>query len=500
METKTVAQGRDGCTVTAASEVVFPIRKDYYHVRNDSENTVYASVFSAELDPAEDGVYAVPAGGNIAIKSHGSDRVYVSGGVTVIGTGSAVSPFKSAQRGGDITAKGNPVQIDGLQGGVPFSEMVVSGKNLIPYPYYDGESKILNGVTFTVNADGSVTANGTATKNTDFRLTPTLTNEYDTALTLETDTFYTLSGCPTGEGDNTYYLHTNWVSDGIWYTYGDDLGSGLTFKPQYDNGKITIMIRIVSGAICDNLVFRPQLELGSIPTAYEPPITGRELTVGVSGKNVLKYPYVQTTRTSYGVTFTDNGDGSITASGTHDGGTNLSYFGFSPWWANTNGGRLFLPKGNTVTLRVMGLTDTCQCIIAVKKDNTSADSITAIYGVGESAANYTAEQDCYIACGIIGLPSSVGQAVNFTAYPQLELGDTATDYESYHGAKYTITPDSNPYTVPNDIRQLDGLNTISVSAGTLSVKGVRKNAAIKRIWDEIDEIKTAIIVSNGESE
>ena len=83
---------------------------------------------------------------------------------------------------------------------------------------------------------------------------------------------------------------------------------------------------------------------------------------------------------------------------------------------------------------------------------------------------------------------------------QLEYGDTATDYEPYSGATYTITPDSNPYVIPNDIRQQDGLNNISVSAGTLSVTGVRKNAAIKRIWDEIDEIKTAIIVSNGESE
>ena len=103
---------------------------------------------------------------------------------------------------------------------------------------------------------------------------------------------------------------------------------------------------------------------------------------------------------------------------------------------------------------------------------------------------------------------SFGDGVVFR--PQLELGDTATEYEppitgqevtlDANGTEYTITPDSNPYTVPNDIRQQDGLNNISVSAGTLSVTGVRKNAAIKRIWDEIDEIKTAIIVSNGESE
>lgn len=346
--------------------------------------------------------------------------------------------------------------------------------------------------------------------------------------------------------------------------------------------------------------------------------------ITVSGKNLLKYPYVQTTQTSYGVTFTDNGDGSITASGTHDGGANLSFFGFSPWWASPNGGRLFLPKGNTVTFRVMGLPNTYQCQLVVKKDNTSTDTITVVYRIGESVANYTAEQDCYIACGIYGLKSSAGQAVNFTAYPQLESGDTATTYEPpitgreltvnvsgknllqkmtdktngglhyspnddgsvsvtgtqtaenypnitsvsgmllksgeyalsggterlqitaldidtntviarakiapatfsidtdkyiriyvyssgaynsqtfddviypqleigstatpyepYHGTEYNITPNNNPYTIPNDICQLDGLNNISVSAGELSVVGVQKNAAIKRIWDDM---------------
>ena len=352
--------------------------------------------------------------------------------------------------------------------------------------------------------------------------------------------------------------------------------------------------------------------------------------ITISGKNLLKYPYAQTTNTNHGVTFTDNGDGSITASGTHDGGSDLSYFGFSPWWENTSGGRLFLPKGNTVTFRISGLPDTYQCMLSVKKDNTSTNGITARYGVGEAAAKYTAEQDCYIACGIYGSKSSIGQAVEFTAYPQLELGDTATAYEppiigqeivlnvtsenmvkmpyydgnnteingvtftvnndgsvtangtpsassiaynvhyrtketylkldpqktytllgcpkggatgTYalsarlyaseseitgngmagtlcrdtgngytfsgcvgmwlyiaiwegttaenltfrpmvveHSSEYSITPDSNPYTVPNDIRQQDGINNVSVSAGEVSVTGVNQNKAFKVIY------------------
>ena len=78
-----------------------------------------------------------------------------------------------------------------------------------------------------------------------------------------------------------------------------------------------------------------------------------------------------------------------------------------------------------------------------------------------------------------------GSAVDVTLYPQFELGGTATPYEPYHGAEYTITPTSNPYTIPNDIRQVEGLNVVSVSEGDISVTGVQKNAAIKRIWDDM---------------
>ena len=43
------------------------------------------------------------------------------------------------------------------------------GKNMIPFPYYSGMSLVTNGITFTANEDGSVTANGTATSNAFFR-------------------------------------------------------------------------------------------------------------------------------------------------------------------------------------------------------------------------------------------------------------------------------------------------------------------------------------------
>lgn len=103
MEVKTITQGRDGCKVNGAYKLIFPIRKDYYHIRNDGTETAYASVFSDSTDTAEDGVYDIPSGGTLCIRSHGYDTLYVSGKVTVMGTDSAIPPFKSAQRGGDGT-------------------------------------------------------------------------------------------------------------------------------------------------------------------------------------------------------------------------------------------------------------------------------------------------------------------------------------------------------------------------------------------------------------
>lgn len=45
----------------------------------------------------------------------------------------------------------------------------MQGQNLIPYPY-DGTEGNTNGITWTVNDDGSVTANGTASKEAPYSL------------------------------------------------------------------------------------------------------------------------------------------------------------------------------------------------------------------------------------------------------------------------------------------------------------------------------------------
>lgn len=217
-------------------------------------------------------------------------------------------------------------------------------------------------------------------------------------------------------------------------------------------------------------------------------IIGNELTLTASGKNLMPYPYANTTKTTNGITFTDNGDGTVTANGTATADATF-YF--------ANRSKLAVKGNYYLSGCPIGGSGSAYDIVLATFDVNNA-TVDVYNDVGNGRA-VTISKNAQTANIYIRIRS--GQTVdNMTFYPQLELGATATEYVPPTGKSYEITPDSNPYIVPNDIRQQDGHNVISVSDGTLSVTGVRKNAALKRVWDKIDEITTAVIVSNGESE
>lgn len=312
----------------------------FYWIENLGSTTVYVSG-NENIVPDGDNVKVLSAGCGTMVENLGG-KVYIlgAGKFQITNQGDKFPPFRNAPvADGGVMASGNPVQIDGLQGGVPFSEITVRGddiigqeltvnvcgKNLIPAM---SNSVTRNGITYSVNADGTITLNGTAEK----------ADGVDVAFKIPLKAgVYTLSGCPKGGSATSFALRAGLGTANT--LYGRDYGNGLKITTETDT-VITVTIQNAEiGRVFDNVVFRPQLELGGTATAYEP----------------------------------------------------------------------------------------------------------------------------------------------------------------YHGSTTTITPTSNPYTIPNDIRQQEGLNVVSVSEGELSVTGVRKNAAVKKIWDKLDELTTAIIVSNGET-
>ncbi len=160
-------------------------------------------------------------------------------------------------------------------------------------------SQTIKGVTFTVNDNGSITVNGTATERADFNICQSV--EYHSG--------QILTGCPKNGSAETYCLAI--------YTAGRDTGEGLVLS---SDGAHECYIRIEKGYTANNLVFFPMLRDGNIADdTFEPYHPSLQTQVGrlvdSGAKNILNLG--DTYFVSTDVTYTFDGDsGAITASKT----------------------------------------------------------------------------------------------------------------------------------------------------------------------------------------
>jgi len=138
-----------------------------------------------------------------------------------------------------------------------FSAMTVSeyGKNLLPCPYRSGEEATVNGVTFTVNEDGSVTVRGT---NTGTGLA-----RFDLTGKLPLDPSCTYTASAKGiQNANLRALNNKRAEF--------DLSGGGTcsvFTPATNYGEFFIYVK--AGVTVSETVY-PMLEIGTSETEYEP--------------------------------------------------------------------------------------------------------------------------------------------------------------------------------------------------------------------------------------
>ena len=354
----------------------------------------------------------------------------------------------------DITASGNPVIMDNLQGEVPFSEIVVSGKNLLQKMV----DKSIGGLHYSPNDDGSVSVTGTQTAEN----YPSITSV--SGMLLKSGK-YTLSG-------GTERLQITALDIDANTVIARAKIAPATFSIDTDK---YIRIYVYSASTYNDQTFDdvvyPQLELGDTATEYEPPITGRGLTVNVSGKNLIPYPYNRASGTYNGIELIVHDDGRFDMSGTATASFAILVF--------ANGDNpIYLSGGQTYTI-------SCNTPYDFSKFNLSARIYRAdgnYTPIIKFPTTFVAKEGEYLTSAL-WIDSDVSVSAKNVEL-QLEYGDTATAYEPYHSSTTTITPTSNPYTIPDSIGQQEGLNVVSVSEGEISVIGVQKNAAIKRIWDE----------------
>lgn len=199
----------------------------------------------------------------------------------------------------------------------------LQGQNLIPYPY-DGTEGNTNGITWTVNDDGSVTANGTASKEAPYSLI--YPYNLSTMKSLQLGNTYIISdGLTDEQHTNVGYMQlvrydknnpTNWK-------YGVSSMKGTEIYTANDENTLQYGIRLIirNGATANNITFKPMLEVGTMSHEYQPTtISNTSLNERLSdqqGQNLIPYPYYRPdSYTKNGITWTVNEDGSVTANGT----------------------------------------------------------------------------------------------------------------------------------------------------------------------------------------
>lgn len=170
----------------------------------------------------------------------------------------------------------------------------VKGKNLLKSI---DSSQIINGITFTLNEDKSITVNGTATANALI----TVYGEWNGTTIyqkLNPDKYYTISGST----NSNIQIFTR-ITNGSTIT-SHTPQTNPTFTGQ--TGIVNYFIQVLSGAVCDNITIKPQLEEGTVATPYVP---YNSLEVKVVNKNIFD---LKTFLTDRGVSYTENNDESLT--------------------------------------------------------------------------------------------------------------------------------------------------------------------------------------------
>ena len=150
-------------------------------------------------------------------------------------------------------------------------------KNLLPNT---ATSQTINGLTFTVNTDGSVTCNGRREQ----------TSTFFTIANVTTSGEIILSGCPSGGSSASFAMRAYSATISkprVYYDIGD---SCMLNTPDTYN----IDIKIQSNYACDNLTFYPMIRKADIEDdTYEPYIENTEVDVTLpeiavtAGTNIL---------------------------------------------------------------------------------------------------------------------------------------------------------------------------------------------------------------------
>ena len=152
-------------------------------------------------------------------------------------------------------------------------------------------------------------------------------------------------------------------------------------------------------------------------------------TISIVGTNFLPYPHASTSKVQGGITFTDNGDGTVTVNGTATERViyYVTYGDFARALELKAGVTYHLsgcPNGGSTSSYFLSLTEF-----------TNESSMKAVYDYG-SGTNWLTRSECRYAVKIEVLSGVT--ISNLTFKPMLNKGTTALPYEPYKGGTATL--------------------------------------------------------------
>lgn len=302
-------------------------------------------------------------------------------------------------------------------GGVGTSQ----GRNLIPYPLTD---RTTNGITYTVQSDGSVLANGTASA--------------------ENNAYYNFAYKTLKLGDTSYTLSCEGLPKSVYvYVYDETISKAVANVSDTPVTKTfvgdsthtySLSINVGKGTPVSDLAIKPILEMGTIAHAYEPISESNvnlkdaiDKTSTLQGQNLIPYPYDGTEGNTNGITWTVNDDGSVTANGTAS--KEAPYSLIYPYNLST---MKSLQLGNTYIISD-GLTDEQHTNVGymqlVRYDKNNPTNWK--YGVSSMKGTeiYTANDENTLQYGIRLIIRNGATANNITFKPMLEVGTMSHEYQ-----------------------------------------------------------------------
>ena len=150
------------------------------------------------------------------------------------------------------------------------------------------------------------------------------------------------------------------------------------------------------------------------------------LKVGERTNNLISYPYYESSKTQNGLTFTDNGDGSITINGTATANTifNITNNGFRIW-SGIKPNKIYTGKYN-YTGSYSGNSN-----ITFNYYRTTSSNYAGWFNVIVGKEKTEISPEDIINLRVYIYIYSGATFDNFTVYPQLEEGDSVGEWEPY---------------------------------------------------------------------